>query len=106
MDHGISTGKRSEREFLPFTDSLASRIRWRACDYAALISAELDLILRLDSGYAGGASEPRAGRRSPGAPMLASEIRLLNAACAGLAPRRAGRRRPDTRRGPATVPRI
>jgi hypothetical protein len=60
----------SEREFLPLTDSLASRIRWRACDYAALFSAELELML--SHGTALG-FEPASGL-----PEIRSAIRLLN----------------------------
>ncbi len=70
MDHGSTIAE--EQEFLPLTDSLASRIRWRTCDYAALISAELELIL---------AASPNAERgRLPAPaepPSLQSEIRLL-----------------------------
>ena len=34
------------QELLPLTDSLASRIRWRFCDYEAMVRAEVALLLR------------------------------------------------------------
>jgi hypothetical protein len=34
-----------ERELLPLTDSLSSRVRWRVCDYEAIFKAEIDLML-------------------------------------------------------------
>jgi len=37
-----------DREFLPLTDSLASRIRWRLCDYEAILRAEVELMLDND----------------------------------------------------------
>lgn len=58
----------AEREFLPLTDSLASRIRWRACDYASLFSAELELML---------SSSLLAGPDRKGRPELQSSIRLF-----------------------------
>lgn len=34
-----------ERELLPLTDSLSSRVRWRVRDYEAIFKAEIDLML-------------------------------------------------------------
>lgn len=59
----------AEHEFLPLTDSLVSRIRWRACDYASLFSAELELMLT---------SSHVAGPERKGRPELLSSIRLFN----------------------------
>ncbi len=70
MDHGSRIA--DQQEFLPLTDSLASRIRWRACDYAALISAEFELMVA-----AGPASERSRGPVRCREPALQSEIRLL-----------------------------
>jgi hypothetical protein len=51
-----------EREFLPLTDSLASRIRWRLCDYEAMLRAEVALLM-LDNDEHDRRSEPRVERR-------------------------------------------
>jgi hypothetical protein len=51
-----------EREFLPLTDSLASRIRWRLCDYEAMLRAEVALLM-LDNDEHDRRSEPRVELR-------------------------------------------
>ena len=51
-----------EREFLPLTDSLASRIRWRLCDYEAMLRAEVALLM-LDNDEHDRRSEPGVERR-------------------------------------------
>jgi hypothetical protein len=75
MDHGIAFGN---DEFLPLTDSLASRIRWRTCDYASLFSAELDLMIM--ASRSAGAANPSAGL-SGAAHEFHSAIRLLKRSC-------------------------
>jgi hypothetical protein len=45
------------QEFDPLTDSLASRVRWRVSDYAAIFRAEIDLMLAAEeAAVRGGAS--------------------------------------------------
>jgi hypothetical protein len=93
MDEPQSLG--ADREFLPLTDSLASRIRWRACDYADLFSAELELML--SCGVLGGAS------LISGLPELRSGIRLFKCdrPLRGESPRTASKAtRSDTSRSP------
>ncbi len=37
--------ERRARELSPLTDSLASCIRWRLCDYEAMLRGEVELLL-------------------------------------------------------------
>ena len=39
---------RGPKEISPLTDSLASRIRWRLCDYEAMLRAQVELLLDSD----------------------------------------------------------
>lgn len=48
-----------DRELLPLTDSLSSRVRWRVCDYEAIFKAEINLML---SGVGPGADDDRGIR--------------------------------------------
>lgn len=48
------------RELNPLTDSLASRVRWRISDYAAIFRAEVDLLLAAEAAENG---RPRPERR-------------------------------------------
>ena len=53
-----------DREFLPLTDSLASRIRWRLCDYEAMLRAEVELLLdNADHGFRWGRPTEPKGRQ-------------------------------------------
>jgi hypothetical protein len=72
----------AEHEFVPLTDSLASRIRWRACDYASIIAAELELILGVHAPSPDSASQrPRAAEDELNFAGSQSQIRLFNHRC-------------------------
>jgi hypothetical protein len=62
-----------EREFLPLTDSLASRIRWRLCDYEAMLRAEVALLMLDNDEHPGTPARPGA----PNAPAAGVHPILL-----------------------------
>ncbi|MBN1238994.1 MAG: hypothetical protein JXB36_10860 [Gammaproteobacteria bacterium] len=53
--------RRTAQELDPLTDSLASRVRWRVSDYAAIFRAQIHLLLAAEAAEAKRARP--AGRR-------------------------------------------
>ena len=52
--------RRTAQELDPLTDSLASRVRWRVSDYAAIFRAQIDLLLAAEAAES---KRPRGQRR-------------------------------------------